>query len=189
MNPEKSAAEPKVRKRRGRRPAPKIEDGSREAKRIATAVLEVLAGTRTPGDAAAVLGIGLPRYYALETAAIAGLVTACEPKYGGNAPTTDAELAALKKVHAKLERECARQQALVRITQRSIGLAAPAVSKPGGKSKKERKPRVRALRAIAAIGSTHEERPQTAGHETRGSSGRVGAGEAPASGDSRTDRG
>jgi hypothetical protein len=51
-------------------------DGSREARRLAAAVLEVLAGVRSPSDAARVLGLSLARYYQLEQRALAGLVTA-----------------------------------------------------------------------------------------------------------------
>src|ERR1700728_2859145 len=52
-------------------------EASAEAKRIAAAVLEVLAGTRGPCEAASVLGISLARYYQLETRALAGLVAGC----------------------------------------------------------------------------------------------------------------
>lgn len=174
------------RRRRGRRPQPKPEEGSREAKRIATAVLEVLAGARTPTEAAEALGVSVPRFYALEASAISGLVTACEPRFGGNGTSPESELAALKKAYSKLERECARQQALVRITQRTIGLAAVPVAKDANAKDKrsKRRPRVRALRAIDAIGSTHEERTQAAGNEPRRSSGRIGPGEASAESDS-----
>jgi hypothetical protein len=44
------------------------------------AILEVLAGLRTPAEAAQSLQISLPRYYVLETRALEGLVAGCEPK-------------------------------------------------------------------------------------------------------------
>jgi hypothetical protein len=49
-------------RRAGRSVEPK-EPISREAQRFAAAILEVLAGIRTPTDAAAVLGVSVPRYY------------------------------------------------------------------------------------------------------------------------------
>ena len=39
------------------------EGASAEAKRVAAAILEVLAGARTPTEAAQALGLSLPRYY------------------------------------------------------------------------------------------------------------------------------
>src|SRR4051794_22583 len=53
---------------------------SPEARRVAAAILEVLAGVQTPGEAATGLGISLPRYYQLEMRAVAGLVVACEDR-------------------------------------------------------------------------------------------------------------
>ena len=41
---------------------------------MAVVILEVLAGRRTPAEAAALLGVGPPRYYQLETRALQGLV-------------------------------------------------------------------------------------------------------------------
>jgi len=58
-------------------------EASAEAKRIAAAVLEVLAGSRGPSEAASVLGISQARYYQLETRALAGLVAGCEPRRRG----------------------------------------------------------------------------------------------------------
>jgi hypothetical protein len=52
-----------------------------------------------------------------------------------------------------LRRDCARQQALVRAAQRTIGLTAPAASKPekNGKKRRKRRPTARALRAVARL--------------------------------------
>ena len=112
-------------KRRGRKPRATPAQGSREAKRLATAVLEVLAGARSPPDAATALEVSLPRYYAIETMAIAA---ACEPKaYSGLTPET--ELTLLRRRCEKLERENARFQALARIAQRAVGLSAPPPAK------------------------------------------------------------
>src|SRR6266446_3622667 len=49
------------------------------AKRMAAAILEVLAGARTPLDAATALAVSLPRYYQLESRALEGLVSVHPP--------------------------------------------------------------------------------------------------------------
>ena len=64
------------RRRLGRPPEPR-EPISRDAQRFATGILEVLAGVRTPTDAAAAMGISVPRYYLWEQRALEGLVAAC----------------------------------------------------------------------------------------------------------------
>ncbi|QVL31033.1 hypothetical protein KIH39_19585 [Telmatocola sphagniphila] len=51
-----------------------------QAKRLASVILEVLAGARTPTDAATAVGISLPNYYQVETRALQGLLKACEPR-------------------------------------------------------------------------------------------------------------
>ena len=56
---------------------------SREAQQLAAVILEVLAGVRTPTQAAAVLGFSVPRYYLWEQRAIEGLARACEPRPKG----------------------------------------------------------------------------------------------------------
>jgi hypothetical protein len=118
-------------------------DASREAKRLAAVVLDVLAGARTPPQAAEALGVSLPRYYQLEARALGGLLGACESRPRGRRPDAGAELACARKELERLKRELARSQALVRLTQRAVGVAPPAPAKPG---KRKRKPLVRALR-------------------------------------------
>lgn len=129
---------------------PAVDGGSREARRLAAAILEVLGGARLPSDAAGALGISLPRYYLLETRALNGLVEACEPKPLGRVRSPESELAAVQNDLERLKRENARLAALVRVAQRTIGLAAPPPPKPsvGGKKRRKRKPSVRALRAV-----------------------------------------
>ena len=62
----------KPRKPTGKRVSgPNVTGGSRDARRFAAAILEVMAGIRTPTDAAAVLGITMQRYYILEKRALA----------------------------------------------------------------------------------------------------------------------
>jgi hypothetical protein len=126
-----------------------VKGSSQEAKRTAGVLLEVLAGTMLPSEAASALGISRARYYLLESRALAGLVKACEPRPAGYVHTPERELAALKKAHARLERECARYQTLVRAMQRSVGLSLPAKhqrkAKGDKKGTRRRKPTVRAL--------------------------------------------
>jgi hypothetical protein len=130
--------------------------GTSDAKRVAAAVLEVLAGARTPTDAATALGTSVPRYYLLEQRAVQGLLTACEPRSKGRAPTEARQIAQLERDVARLTRECGRQQALVRAAQRAVGLPAvqpakPAAGRPGSKKARKRRPAVRALKAVAAL--------------------------------------
>jgi hypothetical protein len=117
-------------------------------------LLEVLAGGRTPAQAAQALGLSLPRYYQLEAAALRGLVEACEPQPRGRSPSAPAELARLQRELQRLRRELARQQGLVRLTQRAVGLPPPApppASKGKAKGRKPRRPVARALRAAARL--------------------------------------
>ena len=98
---------------------------SRDAKRLAAVVLGVLTGSRTPPQAAAALGISLPRYYQLEERGCRGLLEACEPRPRGRQQTSDAQLHMLTKENERLQRALARQQALVRLTQRTVGVPPP----------------------------------------------------------------
>jgi hypothetical protein len=116
--------------------------GGREAKRIAAVILEVLAGTRSPPQAAQTLTISLPRYYQLETRAIGGLVIACEPRPRGRRRGPVNQAASLQAENERLRQEVLRQQSLVRLGQRSIGVSPPAANP---KAKRKRKPTARAL--------------------------------------------
>jgi len=151
--------------RRAKRPgtAPTPRGGaSEQARRQAAAILEVLAGVRRPSEAAQALGTSLPRYYQLEQRALVGLVSACEPAPRGPRQDQNRQLAKLERERQRLQRECDRQQALVRVAQRSLGLAPPAAKPPGkdptaaadgtaGKRRRNRRPAVRALKAARAL--------------------------------------
>ncbi len=170
--------------------APKATAGS-EARRLAAVLLEVLAGVQTPTSAAAVLGISVPRYYLLEQRAVAGLVSACEPRRKGPPLNSDRQLARLQRELAVVRRELSRQQALARVAQRALGLkpaAVPASGKSGssaagasGKKSRKRRPVARALRAARVLtsdGSIHPTAPevQTAtGDVPRAGGGNPGA--------------
>ena len=54
-----------------------------ETKRRAAIVLEVLAGMRTPSEAASVLGLSVSYYYLLERKALQGLLNGCLPQPKG----------------------------------------------------------------------------------------------------------
>ena len=126
----------------GRRGMP-VPKGGRVASQVAACVLEVLAGVRTPAEAAGELSVSLPRYYQMEQRALQGLVRGCEPPPRGRVASPEGELARLRRDNERLTRACQRQQALVRLARQAAGLANPA-SKPGKGSEaggKKRRPR------------------------------------------------
>src|SRR4029077_6435566 len=90
------------------------QDKSREAKRLAAAILEVLAGARTPIEAATALGLSVPRYYQVEAQALRGLLEACEPKPRGRVRTVETEVKTLHQENQRLQRELTRHQTLAR---------------------------------------------------------------------------
>ena len=149
-----------------------VQGGSGEANRQAVVILEVLAGVKTPTQAAADLGISLPRYYQLETRALEGLVAALEPRPKGKQPLPANQIAALERELEAARRACARQQALARVAQRTLAVKltprptvkpASAQTAEGksaeGKSaeprdragRRRRRPAVRALKAVQAL--------------------------------------
>ena len=144
------------------------QDNGRDAQRQAAVILEVLAGARTPMQAAAAMNVSVPRYYQLETRALRGLVEACEAKPRGRAPSADKELASLRREQERLQRELTRQQSLVRVTQRHLGLAPPAPpAKPAPGKRRRRRAVVRALTAARQL----EKRAADSGGEGRAASG------------------
>jgi hypothetical protein len=133
-----------------------LQGGSSEANRLAVVILEVLAGVRTPTDAAGTLGVTLPRYYQLESRALLGLVAALEPRPIGKQPSAEGRIARLEKALRDANRESLRQQALVRAAQRSLGIKpSPAIDgkscERDAKGRKKRRPTVRALKAAKAL--------------------------------------
>ena len=129
---------------------------STEARRLAAAILEVLAGVRTPTDAARAVGTSVPRYYQLEQRAIQGLLSACEPRTKGRQPNEARQIARLERDLQRLRKECDRQQALARVAQRAVGLSQvpPPAAKNSGNGtarKRVRRPAIRALRAVAGL--------------------------------------
>jgi hypothetical protein len=145
------------------RPKKVQRSASSEARRRAAAILEVLGGLRLPSDAAAALGVSLPRYYLLEQQALGGLLTACEPRAQGRVTTAESRVSSLERELARLRQECGRHQALLRAAQRTVGLSPPAAPKSpvtgspekgkvgAGKRSRRRRPTVRALRAARSL--------------------------------------
>ena len=129
---------------------------SREARRLAAVVLDCLAGSRTPTQACETLGVSLPRYYQLEGRALRGLLAACESRPRGRRPDVEAELAGVRKELERVKRELARSQSLVRLTQKTVGVAPPTAAKVG---KRKRKPVVRAMRRAEQLRRQAESQP------------------------------
>jgi hypothetical protein len=141
---------------------PASPDASREAKLLAAAILEVLAGSLGPSEAARSLGISLARYYQLESRALAGLVSSCESRRRGKGRPRN-ELTALQRECEQLRRECARQQALMRATRRTVGLTAPSMAPvPDVSRKRRRRPTARALKMAAMLQEEVREVPVAA---------------------------
>lgn len=145
-----SAPEPAPAKRK--RAPVKDPGGSPEARRIAAVILENWAGVRAPPQAATALGVSLPRYYQLEQRAVGALVAACEPRPRGPGPNLERQVRALERQLATGRRDCARLQALLRTSQRTIGLPAvepPAKPAPG--KRRPKRPTVRALKLAETL--------------------------------------
>jgi hypothetical protein len=155
----RAGAAPDTGTKRARHGVPKLRtDGlSAEARRQAAAILEVLAGVRTPAEVAQQLAISLTRYYIIASRALQGLIAACEPRPRGRARSPGGELAALRQECEQLRRQAARPQALLRVTERTLGLAgaaaAPAAKagEANPKKRRQRKPKARALPAAAVL--------------------------------------
>lgn len=129
-----------------------------DARRRGLVVLEVLAGVRSAPEAAELLGMVIQSYYVLEERAVAGLIEACVPRPSGPRRNLEKELEELTRERDRLRDECARYQALVRASQKTVGLA-PAKEKTERRPAKtaprrKKRPTVRALRAIHRLEST-----------------------------------
>jgi len=145
-----NTTEPKVTKARGPQ-GPRLKPAAPETRAVAAAILDVLAGGRTPQQAAESLGISQPRYYALEARALDGLVNACAPRPKGRVREPRKEVETLRREIERQKRELDRRQALIRAAQRAAGLAAPPPKVD--KRRRKRRPAVRALKAAAVLRS------------------------------------
>src|SRR5262249_2637140 len=117
---------------RARNSVPLLPEAGKDAKRMAAAILEVWAGLRAPLAATGAVGVSLPRYYQIEANGLQGLVAGCTPKPKGRQANPAHEATALRRANERLQRELGRQQALVRLTQRGLGVAPPP-AKPATK--------------------------------------------------------
>jgi len=97
------------------------------------------------------------RYYAIEARAIGGLIAACAPKQTGpeRLGSDPKEVARLTADRTRLEQEAARLRAVLRSTQRHLGVKEPPVlvkpAAPGKKPRKGRRPTVRALTVVRQL--------------------------------------
>jgi hypothetical protein len=130
-------------------------EGSKDARRQAVLVLELLTGLRSPSETCEALGCSSTRVYQLETRALQAVITAMEPRPRGPQPNLERRIAELERDKEALADELQRTQALLRAAYRSFGV--PASAAPGGGSKpasrtrasKRRKKPARARKAIA----------------------------------------
>jgi len=137
---------------------PTKEALSETARQRGAVVLEVLAGTIQPGDAAEHLQIKVPAYYNLEARALQALVKACEPRPKGPSVNYQKQIRELQEINRKLEREARRYQSLTRAAQKAIGLGkmmeksgSAKANKGTGKKKRGARKKVRALRAAERL--------------------------------------
>src|SRR5260370_38562956 len=67
------------------------QEVGRDARRQTAAILEGLAGVRTPTEAAEALGMSLPRYCQVESRAFRGLVATCQARPKGRQRSVENE--------------------------------------------------------------------------------------------------
>ena len=138
--------------KRNRKPmALKVDAVTQQQRQRAAAILEVLAGVRTPNQAATALSMSVGSYYKLETRAVQALIDGCRPGQKGPKPSLQTQLDQLQRRCGKLEQELQRYQALARAAQRAVGLARPKVPKADAAGRKTRRPTVRALKAVEML--------------------------------------
>ena len=132
---------------------PAVVDASKEARKLATMILEVLAGSATTSEAAERLGISMPRYYNLELRAINSLISACEPRPKGRVKSEQSVIDELREENARLKKECARNQALLRTAQRTVGISRPKKAEGKGKNgrRRRRNNKPRGLKVIGML--------------------------------------
>jgi hypothetical protein len=137
-------------------------EGSVEAKRAAAVILEGLSGLRSPAEASRTLGVSPPRYYALELRGLQGLIAAMEPRRRGRHRGPEQGLAEALRERDRLRRELSRAQALLRTAQRAMGIPSEADHRkarrkePGEKSRRRRRPVVRAKKAVKVLRAAEE---------------------------------
>lgn len=139
-------------KRGWRLPKEGVSEASRKA---AAGILSVLSGLRTPAEVSGALGCSVNRYYQLEQRALEGMLSALEPRTRGPRRRPEVEAERMQREVVRWQREASRYQALLRTSQRALGLSAPMTARTtsgkGPGKGKVRRPRVRAKAVIAAL--------------------------------------
>lgn len=127
--------------------------GSEVAKKQAALILEVLSGGRGTVQAAAMIGVSLSRYYVLENRAVQGLVHGLEPRPKGKQRSPESQIASLQRDNGRLTRELARAQALVRASQRAMGVRERKreVTVAAGKRRRRQRRSDRAERVVSLL--------------------------------------
>lgn len=155
-------------KKRSPKDGPSLKGGDRDARKLASLILEVLAGELRPSEAAKALNVGLPRYYQMEKQALEGLLKGCEPrKKGRRSEVMKKRLEEAAREKSRLERELARSQALLRAAQKTVGVStvvSQARRKTDANGRKRRKPEVRALKVARALTADSETAGETPAH-------------------------
>jgi hypothetical protein len=142
-------------KRGWRLPKEGVSEASRKA---AAGILAVLSGQRTPAEVSAAIGCSVNRYYQLEQRGLEGMLRSLEPRSRGPRPRPEVQVQRLAREVTRWQREASRYQALLRTSQRALGLTAPPAAAraclgKGAEKGKARRPRVRAKAVIQALES------------------------------------
>jgi hypothetical protein len=135
---------------------------SADGKRRTAVLLEVLAGMRTPQQAAEVLGLSLPGFYQLEERALAQFQVGCDVRPRGRQVTGESQVAALTREVERLKQEVGRYQTLVRLTQRTVGVPPPPTPAKATGKRRKRKPSVLARRRAERLRAEANEDTGTA---------------------------
>jgi hypothetical protein len=116
-----------------------------------------------PSEKSQSIGVSINRYYQLEAKALSAMVMALEPLPRGRRTSPAALVERLEKENARLVREASRYQALLRASQKALGLApAPKTegdSKGTAGGKKARRPRTRAKALIEKLSTPAPSEP------------------------------
>src|SRR5262245_20363991 len=124
-----SAAKPRLRAPRSTKvlaKAMRVDAADADARRRAACVLEVLAGLRSPEEAACALSVEVGTYHQIEGRALRGLLQGCMPGRHGRQADLSKRLEEAERRCAELAGELQRHQALLRSAQRTAGLLAAA---------------------------------------------------------------
>ena len=124
---------------------------------VRTADRQAFEGHGIKPSASRPAAVPVPRTCFAVRRGMRGSRSALAPRPLGKQPSLENRVKQLEKDLEAARRACARQEALVRLTQRSVGLAALAKPKSApaptanGKGRKPRRPMVRALKAAQTL--------------------------------------